>query len=440
MRCCIRLVRGEAVELVDREITAIATEYPPDFGPMISSSLRTYASAAARLAGSDAFGRELSHRFARAGVDLEASRHALEEIERGTPERIDAARMREAFGEDADALLDTARPSDAVIAAFGRQLGAEIYRLESIIRVWLLLHLVERHDEPVRVALKSDLRSVCARGLDWLKLRGLWSAASAHLKRTAGVMTAAERRRHERELALLVADNAGRRAVPETRRIRVSMLGTIEVVRPGAEPARPKGARLRQLLGVLSADAMLEHRLTNPEFYMLAAEEQDIDRARSTVYMAMHRLREMLGPGAIVTDAETPRFDRELVHVDIVEASARLHEARSAARDREWLRASTALLEAFELIGSEVAFPGLYDDFFEAAREDFEGLMRATAVRVGRGLLAEGDPENAEEVVRRALEAVPEDEELSELLTETLVALGRRTDAALLRRRRIAVE
>jgi DNA-binding SARP family transcriptional activator len=212
------------------------------------------------------------------------------------------------------------------------------------------------------------------------------------------------------------------------------MLGAISVTRPGTEAVRPKGTRLRTLLGVLSADAMLERKLSNAEFYLLAAEEDDLDRARKSVYVAIHRLRDLLGRDVIVTDAETPRFDCARVSIDIVDASIALRDAKDAALDRDWLRASTSLLASLEIAHGEVPFPGLYDDFFEAAREDFEGSLHATVLRVARGLMHEGDPDTADEVLRRALVAMPGDEELAELRCDALAMLGRRIEVQRLRK------
>jgi DNA-binding SARP family transcriptional activator len=203
---------------------------------------------------------------------------------------------------------------------------------------------------------------------------------------------------------------------------------------------RPKGARLRMLLGVLCADAMLERHLSNQEFYRLAAEERDIDRARKAVYVAIHRLRELLGPGAIVTDGETPHLDMLAVRVDLVDASRLLRDAQAASLEGAWLRASTSLLATLDITRGEVPFPGLYDSYFEGAREDFEGMLRSTVMRVARGLLSEGDPETAEEVLRRATVAMPEDDGLSDLLCEALVALGSRAEAERVRRVRAAAE
>jgi DNA-binding SARP family transcriptional activator len=224
-------------------------------------------------------------------------------------------------------------------------------------------------------------------------------------------------------------------ALVSDARMRLSMLGTIELRKPGGEVARPRGARLRTLLGLMVADRMLEKPLSNREFYSLAAGEEDIERARNTVYAAMHRLRESIGAEALLGDGEKPGLNHDLVEVDLLEAQRLLRKASASVREGEWRHASASLLLALGITRGEVPFPSLYENFFEAAREDFENELRTTIIRVARGLLQEGDPTIAEEVLRRAFDTMPDDEDLAELLCSALAQLGRRAEAERVRMR-----
>jgi DNA-binding SARP family transcriptional activator len=227
---------------------------------------------------------------------------------------------------------------------------------------------------------------------------------------------------------------------PADPRLQLSMLGTIEVTRPDGEVARPRGARLKTLLGVMVADRMLDSPLSNREFYCLAAGDDDIERARNTVYAAMYRLREIIGPETIRTDGETPQLDLERIQVNLLEAHRLLRESATAAREGSWIRAHTALRTVLKLVGREVAFPTLYDNFFEAAREEFENRLRRTIIAVGSGLLREGDAAHSEEILRLGAGALPEDEEIGELLQHALLAAGKRTEVERVKMRGAAVE
>jgi DNA-binding SARP family transcriptional activator len=214
------------------------------------------------------------------------------------------------------------------------------------------------------------------------------------------------------------------------------MLGTIEVHRPGHEPIRPRGARLRTVLGLMVANAMLQKRLGYREFCQLAAGgEDDPERARKMTSMAVLRLRESVGDDFLRANAETPELDLDRVGVDLLDADRLLRQSLRDARAGDLKRALPLLLEAFALIGAEVPFPKLYDDFFEALRADFDFNLRETAIEVGSGLLHEGDPAGAEEVLHRAYDAMPEDEEIADLLCQSLERQGKRVDAERVRKR-----
>jgi DNA-binding SARP family transcriptional activator len=91
------------------------------------------------------------------------------------------------------------------------------------------------------------------------------------------------------------------------------------------------------------------------------------------------------------------------------------------------------VVEALDIVKTEVPFPTLYDDFFEAMRGDFEYQMREAVIEVGQGLLREGDAASAEEALRRGFDAMPEDEEITELLCRALELQGRRAEAGRVR-------
>lgn len=441
IRCCVRALRREPDEAIESEIDAIVAGEPAAFLPMIATSVTQHVAMAAHLAGNVELARRLLARFAPPphGAHSTAMLDAM--LTLADAGSIEPQSIEGLVGELKPSILDPATPAADAVAAFRRELARRPYRLESVASMHLIALIIDAYERAfprrgAKDALLGDLRSQMLRCLAWLEGRGLWCPAEALIRRHRELLRGAERMKHERAISARRAAPAAKPLATGGDRVRVTMLGTIRVTRPQAGPIRPKGARVRALLGVLSANAMLERPLSNREFYTLAAGERDLDRARRSVYVAVHRLREMLGVAAIVTDGETPRFDPRVVHVDVVEASVLLHDAHDAARDDAWLRASTSLLAALDITRGDVPFPGLYDDFFEAAREDFEGLLRATAVRVARGLMIEGDPETACDVLERALTAMPEDDTLGDLLCETLIALGRRTEAERLIRER----
>jgi len=149
--------------------------------------------------------------------------------------------------------------------------------------------------------------------------------------------------------------------------------------------------------------------------------------------MAAIRLREAVGLDIVRVGEERHELDRDLVEVDLLRAHSLIDDAREALRDRSLLRAAPAILEALALTRGEVPFPGLYDDFFESLREDFEARLRATTLEVADALLHEQDYVRAEEILRHAWTAMPEDEDLAERLENALIGLDRRVEAVRVR-------
>ncbi|MBX7215746.1 MAG: AAA family ATPase [Candidatus Kapabacteria bacterium] len=214
------------------------------------------------------------------------------------------------------------------------------------------------------------------------------------------------------------------------QQLRITMLGAITVARPGGAAQPISGARSRTLLGLMVADQMQRRRLGREEFWRIAGGGgDDLEHSRKAMNQGILRLREAITREAVQTDGETPTLNFDAVQVDLLEALQALRQADSAARASAWIRAFPAAMRALEISRGEVPFPTLYDDFFEATREDFEDLLRSTTLRVARGLLREGDITSAEALLTRLYDIMPEDEEAGTLLQNALIALGRRAEA-----------
>jgi DNA-binding SARP family transcriptional activator len=311
---------------------------------------------------------------------------------------------------------------------------ADLLALEAAIG---LIGVIERRGIAGFPDLREEIAGALAGAIGWLdRLRlpafiipilegNKGRLSSRDLKSWRARATALQRERN--------ADVAPRR---DDGRIRISMLGTIEIELPSGEKQRVQGARLRSVLGLMAANQMLDRPLTHREFCAIATGEESPEKARNIVYVKLHALREVLGDGAIITETDdAPRLDLRRVQVDLLEAHELLADVRAAMRERALLRATPALLRALELAHGEVPFPGLYEEFFEAAREDFENAVRSAAIGVARELMREGDLGPVEEILGRCFEAMPDDREIGELLCEALVMAGRRAEAERVRRR-----
>jgi hypothetical protein len=286
--------------------------------------------------------------------------------------------------------------------------------------------LLDRFHDAARLALES--------ALEWLAARDLPTLMEPLVTRFGGYLEEGRASAWSASIAAMRGKENVAAPVGE-RRVRVSMLGTIGVGADGDELAPLRGVRIRTLLGLMVADQMIGASLTPQEFVLLAGEDDDPELARKKRNMGVVRLREIMGADAILTDARTPRLNLAIVEVDLLRADDLVKRALAAAREGSWVRAHPLLVEALELTRGEVPFPTLYESFFEAARDDFEFRVRSAVLDVSGGLLREGDTGGAEEILRKAYAAMPDDEEIAELFEQALISRGNRVEAARVRMR-----
>ena len=272
--------------------------------------------------------------------------------------------------------------------------------------------------------------------LEWIDQRRLPDLLSATLRRHESLLGAKDLARWRKRAEELQRQRRAEQMVTEVeQRMILTMLGVIEIRRPGMEPARLRGARLRSVLGVMVAELLLPEPLAYREFCRIAAGEDDLESARKILNVTVFRLRETMGTEAIITGGETPRLNTDVLSIDLIDAYTRIRSAAESARSGTLVRALPMLREAIEIIGGEVPFPGLYDSFFEALRGDLELEFRGAIIDVASGLMREGDAGSAEELLRYGTTTMPGDNELTELLHTALVTLGRRADAERIRMR-----
>lgn len=216
--------------------------------------------------------------------------------------------------------------------------------------------------------------------------------------------------------------------------LRISMLGTIRVAVPPEDYAPIRGVRIRTLLGLMVADRMIAAPLSPEEFLALAGgEESDPEHARKKKNMAVVRLREIVGHETILTDGPTPQLNPDLVSVDLLEVDSLIRRAQEAVRQDALVRALPLIQEALNRYDGDVPFPTLYEDFFEAARGDFEYRLRQAVLETGRAMLAMGDAAGAEPFLRKAFELLPGDEDIAALLREVFESSGNRIEAERIR-------
>lgn len=441
-RLHIAIMTGEEIERAIRRFEDELTKLDPAtrkralsvgginlaLGGLLCGEFEAIRSFARR--NSDAWEEMSGTRRMLVGLAAASDREKLSEIE---SDRI----LRDRF----PALIGYANrtgPLEAAVVEGREWLAWEIVRGEDVLLYIALIEFMVTADrigdsQELTDALRSEIRSALNRLLDWMAERILPLPIRSLLDRFGKLMVRRDREMWRERQGECEARRPLRRAMQRTSLPTLTMFGTVCLRTAEGEEVAIRGGRLRALAGLMVADALLGHTLTWHEFAVLASDgERDTERARRMLTMAVYRLRETIGPALIQTEGETPRLDLSSLRVDLLDAHRALIAAQSAVRDGALLRAVPALESALALAG-DVPFPSLYDSFFEAAREDFEHLLRTTLLGVVDALESAGDTADAERLLRRGVVVLPGDEELSERLCALLDGSGRRLEAERLR-------
>lgn len=314
-------------------------------------------------------------------------------------------------------------------------IGRDPLRTEDMIYCLLILEVLE-HFAPrdprfaaLREELGGDLTRSLQRRLERLAENKQFAYVASMAEKWGRYLPPREVKRWKARAAELAAAWREAHPQPDEQKVCVTMFGRIEISRGSEQPKATRGARLRTILGLMVANQILDDPLSLQEFCAIAEGDADPERAKNNLHVGIHRLREALGHDAILTEQRIPQFNPEIVKVDLLDAHRLLADSNEALRQGHLIRAWSSLREALEITRGEVPYPTLYNNFFEAARQDFELYLRATTIAVARAFLLEEDAPSAAQVLRLAIASMPGDDEISELLSDALVRSGRRADA-----------
>jgi len=441
-RICARAALGEELPTIEAEALRLCAEAPRDIAPRFRMFAEMTLIEIGLLRGDNVWLRRAIASYRENIVHLRPEAQALLQLEEGVAMDTIAAgaylASRE-FRPLLDLFLSEATPDiPAAHTVAVAALQAPILRLSGILEKRAVLAIITElgtriDSKAFVISLGDQITGTVGAMLRWLGERELTAYMTPIIDRFKSYLSRKElsayRTRIERidreryELAL-------RRECRPENCIFLSMLGTVEIGKPQEEKITVRGSRLRALLGLMVADRMLDDPLAYREFcYVVTGIEDDPERARRTLNGIVYRLREMIGHDSIVTDAETPRLNMERVHVDLLDAFENIRAAEAALNEESLTGAQSAMLKALNTTAGEVPFPGLYETFFEAVRDDLENQQRQLVLQISNGLLAEQDPRSAEELLRAAYRAMPNNVEIADLLCHALTLLGKRAEA-----------
>ena len=325
------------------------------------------------------------------------------------------------------------------LAAMLSVLREPVLRINDPVKILAGLHLAAKRALLDRSDVRAAATDALHRMLEWLSQpeRALFRPMRHILDSYRDLL--GEEHGKVWEPVIRSLEDAGREQMNEgvqdvaPQRLRLKLIGEIQVQTSGEEARRLKGERVRACLGALVVDHVLSRPLDPVDFLRLATGESDPAHARKILKVGLFRTREAIGADAILSDEDRVRLDLSRVSVDLVDMIDFVRRSEECMQKGVFSLSVRYALNAMDLYKGEVIFPTLYDPVFEAVRDEQEGRIRGLLVRLAERLLDEGDAHSAEQVLRRGIVAIPEDEEIAELLRSALVAQGFYGDAELVR-------
>ena len=275
--------------------------------------------------------------------------------------------------------------------------------------------------------LQPNIRKALRNGIEWCAEKHLAGFAAPLLELSRTYSTD----REHRKLSAMISSLEDSSGVlddlqqlfgkpPSDNKTFLRLIGTIELRKPGEESERIQGPRIRQTAGLIAACHLMQTPLSNTEFrQIMTGLPPDSEKFNSSARTILWRVRSLLGTDTIVAGAdEPPRFNVENIRVDVLEVARYLDQCEAAVHRDQPRKAKEAIAEALTIVGEGPAYPSLYDDFFEAARLDFQFRLRETLLSVVAMLLRLEDYEEAIRILQLAQTSLPADDILAEQLSE----------------------
>lgn len=307
------------------------------------------------------------------------------------------------------------------------RLSADLYRRAIYSVIAATRTDPERHT--LYEALHDDIVAAIRISLAWHVDRGFSAYIERFLERWHGLLDDHEMLYWRDRIAAMKRAREGRGKRTESA-IRIRVIGSVEVTRSDGTILRPRAGRIQRLIAMMVADHLLARAMGPADFHQLLDEGgNDPARGRKGMNLAVHRLRESLGRECVLTDSDTPRLNLDRVNVDLLQVDQSLRDAMNDVRGGYYARARVSVEKALSLLGSEVVFAGLYDDFFEALRDDMENRVRRVVMTLAERLLNERGFEEGALLLEKATTAIPGDGALLELLGEAYARGNRQAEA-----------
>ncbi len=441
----VRMLLGEEFATIHSEAEELFASIPEEIRASFALNFQQYLSACGLLCAGPAAGCRAAESFGISRDLLDMAENACYAVMLGTPDAFEYALRNGEPDHTLHDLLRAAAGDPDVDRAAARRSAVAVFEADAyvffdfieVVAAIDLLQYCERHEalQGLTAELHDLIQTSLQQWLDWMCASDAVAVVATTLDRFGSFLSKRELRERRAQLAAARERHSPAPSGTEKpHRLRLSMIGEIAVTISDEPPARVRGSRLARFLALLVADRMLSEPLTFREMCELLDSHHgpvDPERLRKGLNDAVYRVRELLGADAVITERERSELNLDVVEVDLIEAHRSILEAARSVVSGSLAQALPLLLRTFDMLDQRgELFPGLHDDFFDAARAEFEFRLHESTLHTARGLIAAGDLRGAERLLERADNAMPGDEDIAEMLDLVLNRQGRFTAAA----------
>lgn len=299
----------------------------------------------------------------------------------------------------------------------------------SVIRY--LLYLKDT-SETIKSKIKDTLTSISI----WFLDRELFEILRVFIKEFEGYINSLEVNLIGSELQKIYKSNLTLRNQIQNNesKLRVSVLGEFSIALPLNQYEKVRGERIKNAIGAIVANQMLSKKLSLDDFNTLVTEEINPSIAKSLMRKVRFRLREIVNEKYFEqVDSEPINFKNTEVNIDLIDAQLLLKNALKLFKQNNLINSGEQLIKLFEIVKDHVPFPGLYSDFYESLREDWENAIRDATLMIGKKLLEEEYLSIAEELFYKSIILMPDDDELVFYLERILTLQNRQAEAEIIR-------
>lgn len=333
---------------------------------------------------------------------------------------------------------------DDVLTPLREILEREILHINRLLHLRTAIGVAEYLN--LATSIKPLIKEGLKRGLAWCAEGELAGYAQPLLQLASRYLSVKERREWEKIFNNLLKQvraefREEEKSEPVDTRVKLSVIGTVTVQAPGEEEQRIQGGRVRQILALMVANEVLKTKLSVDEFREFGTESTDVDDGANTVRVTISRIRQLLGKEGVIVERNcTPRLNLNQVNVDLINVLTWLKEAIFFVEKMRPRKSYLLLMKALDTLHGEVIYPALYNDFFAAARHDVAYRLREAVLAVAHLLHHEMAYDEESELLRHALDTLPNDESIQEQFVEVLELLGRNVEVLNLRKKMSEVE